>query len=142
MEGQKTRVKNEIGETREQSSLQMFCFDTFNSGYSFSSNFILLLTKTVSAKKWHYEHLRISVKCFYQSSHVWGESCGSWDCSKAWGQPANRDPSSPGAAALGEVLTTAPQVCTIPQHMPSTENRSNNLRQVNVLDSSVIAARA
>lgn len=51
MEGQKTRVKNEIGETREQSSLQMFCFDTFNSGYSFSSNFILLLTKTVSAKK-------------------------------------------------------------------------------------------
>lgn len=45
MEGQKTRVKNEMGETREQSSLRRFCFDTCNRGYSFSSNFTLRLTE-------------------------------------------------------------------------------------------------
>jgi len=51
MEGQKNRVKNETGETGEQSSLQTFRFDTCNGHDSFSSNFILLLIKIVSAKK-------------------------------------------------------------------------------------------
>lgn len=96
MEGQKTRVENEIEENREQSSPQAFRFDACSRSYSFSSNFILLLTKTVDAEKRHYGHLRVYMTHLYQSAML-GTACKQGLLVTRSGSP-------------GEVLTAAPQV--------------------------------
>lgn len=59
------------GDRLNQGAEKMSSFETCNSGYSFSSKFILLSAKIVTAKKWRYEPWRIYVKCLCQSTHVW-----------------------------------------------------------------------
>lgn len=123
MEGQANQNEKQDRWPREENSLPMLCFDTCNCGYSFSSNFILLLTKIVSAKKvalWTLEELH---EVFLSERPYAGTACHQEQ--QPWGG-----------------LTTAPQIHTTPQHIPGIKNRVNNLHQINVWDSSVIAAGA
>lgn len=109
-----TEKFREKGDGWKWGAKQMFSFDTCNSGYSFSSKSVLLSAKITIAKKWHYEPWGISMKCLCQSTHVWGVLL--WlQLLHGLGKPADGNHCHQEWQPWG-ALTTAPLICTTPQH--------------------------